>query len=86
MGWLRRSIKATGGNGSAHSYSPVFGWARAYPETTGYLIPTLLHCADFLQDDALRVLANQCQDWLLSIQLPGGAWAGGLAGGLAGGS
>ena len=81
LAWVSRSIEATGGNGLAHSYSPIFGWAKAYPETTGYLIPTLLHYADLFQDDSLRHLAVQCRDWLLRIQLPNGAWTGGVAGG-----
>lgn len=81
LAWLRRSIEATGGQGSAHSYSPLFGWAKAYPETTGYLIPTLLRYAYLLHDDSLRDLAHSCRDWLLRIQLPNGAWAGGVAGG-----
>jgi len=79
--WLCRSIEATGNRGSAHSYSPLFGWAKAYPETTGYLIPTLLRYADILQDDTLRNLAESCRNWLLHIQLPNGAWASGVAGG-----
>ena len=74
-------METTGGQGSAHSYSPLFGWAKAYPETTGYLIPTLLRYAALLHDDSLRDLAHSCRDWLLRIQLPNGAWAGGMAGG-----
>lgn len=78
--WIRQSIAATGGRGSAHSYSPVWGWARAYPETTGYLIPTLLRYAEINRDDSLRQLARGCADWLCTVQLPGGAFPGGLAG------
>lgn len=74
-------MAATGGQGSSHHYSPVFGWAKAYPETTGYLIPTLLRYADLLQDDSLRALALDCRAWLLRLQLPSGAWAGGVVGG-----
>lgn len=80
LDWLRRSIEVTGGQGSSHSWSPLLGWAKAYPETTGYLIETLLDYADLKQDESLRVLARQCADWLLSIQLPEGAFAGLLAG------
>jgi hypothetical protein len=80
LSWVRRSIEVTGGCGSAHSYSPLLGWAKAYPETTGYLIPTLLRYADLLHDESLYALALQCRNWLLGIQLPSGAWAGGLAG------
>lgn len=80
LNWLRRSIAATGGLGSAHSYSLLWGWARAYPETTGYLIPTLLRYASIKREDSLRQLAIDCGDWLCSIQLNNGAFAGGLAG------
>lgn len=80
LAWLRRCIAATGGKGAAHSYSPIWGWSKAYPETTGYLIPTLLRYAEIKQDDSLRQLAQQCQYWLCPLQLPGGAFPGGLLG------
>ena len=80
LSWLRRSITATKNQGSAHSYSPLWGWAKAYPETTGYLIPTLLRFADIKQEDSLRQLAYGCADWLCRIQLPNGAFAGGMVG------
>lgn len=80
LSWLRRSIEATGGHGSSHSWSPLFGWAKAYPETTGYLIETLLDYAELKQDNSLRDLAHQCANWLVSIQLASGAFPGLLAG------
>lgn len=80
LAWLRRSIEATGGQGSSHSWSPLFGWAKAYPETTGYLIETLLDYATIKKDESLRKLAFQCANWLVSIQLPDGAFPGLLAG------
>ncbi len=78
--WIRRSITATGGKGSSHSYSPLWGWAAAYPETTGYLIPTLLHYAGLKKDEDLRRLAFGCADWLCTVQLPSGAFPGLTAG------
>lgn len=83
--WVLRSIAATGGQGSSHSYSPLLGWAKAYPETTGYLIETLL---DYAEQDAiapaglpdLRKTASSCGAWLLTQQLPSGAFPAGLAG------
>jgi hypothetical protein len=78
--WVRRSIAATGGHGSAHSWHPFLGWSKAYPETTGYLIETLLDYADFRQDESLREVAENCAKWLETIQLDSGAWAGLLAG------
>lgn len=80
LSWLRRSIEVTGGKGSSHSYRPLFGWEKAYPETTGYLIETLFDYAVVKQDDSLRGLAFGCADWLVSIQLPGGAFPGLLVG------
>ena len=80
LAWLRLSIAVHGGRGSAHSYSPLFGWAKAYPETTGYLIDTLLDYAEIKQDVGLRQDAFSCAHWLCSIQLPNGAWPGLLAG------
>jgi len=80
LSWVRRSIEVTGGRGSSHSYSPVFGWAKAYPETTGYLIETLLDYAVLKQDPSLEQLAFSCADWLCTLQLPNGAFPGLLAG------
>jgi hypothetical protein len=78
--WVYQSIESTGGHGSSHSYSPLFGWAKAYPETTGYLIETLFEYARLTHKDALRKTAFSCSDWLVSIQLPNGAFPGLLAG------
>lgn len=78
--WLRRSFEATGYQGSAHSWHPLLGWGKAYPETTGYIIPTLLDYAVLHQDDSLRDLAFQAANWLKTIQLPSGAFAGLLVG------
>lgn len=78
--WLRRSIAATGERGSSHSWSPIFGWAKAYPETTGYLTETLRRYAALKNDPTLSDLANQCAAWLLTQQLPNGAFPALLAG------
>lgn len=80
LNWARQSIAATGNRGSAHSYSPFWGWAKAYPETTGYLIETLLNYALLNRDATLRTLAFDCGDWLCSIQPPTGAFSGRLVG------
>ncbi len=80
LAWVRRSIAATDGRGSSHSWHPLFGWAKAYPETTGYLIETLLAYAEIKRDNSLRHLAFDCVKWLETIQLPSGAFPGLLAG------
>ena len=80
IAWLRRSIDATGGQGSAHSWHPLLGWNKSYPETTGYIIPTLLDYAAIHQDDTLKQLALDNARWLTTIQLPSGAFPGLLLG------
>jgi hypothetical protein len=80
LDWIRRSIAATGGRGSAHSYHLLLGWRKAYPETTGYLIPTLLDLAERRQDPSLSQLAFSCADWLCTVQLDNGAFPGGTTG------
>lgn len=74
LAWLRRSIEVTGNRGSAHSYSPVWGWQKAYPETTGYIIDTLCDYAAIKNDPSLVRLAVDCGDWLTEIQFPDGAF------------
>jgi hypothetical protein len=78
--WIRKSIEVTGGNGSAHSWHRVLGWSKAYPETTGYLIETLLNYAKIKQDESLQNLAIGCAKWLDTIQLDTGAFPGLLVG------
>ncbi len=80
LAWLRRSVAVHRGQGSAHSYSPLFGWAKAYPETTGYIIPTLLDYAVIRKNEGLRQDAISCGQWLCQIQMPSGAFPGLLVG------
>ena len=64
--------------GVAHSYSLKEGrWLSSYPETTGYIIPTILQCADELQAPELSRRAKRMLDWLVSIQLAEGGFQGG---------
>jgi len=72
--WLARAQDATGDGGVAGRYRLVGGWSSSYPETTGYLIPTFLALEDVLGDQTWRVRAQRCVDFLLSIQLPSGAF------------
>lgn len=74
--WIKRSFERRRG-GSCAFYSPLVGWSQLYPETTGYLIPTLLRLADYLDDQSYRDLAIEAGEWLLSIQQQEGCWNGG---------
>lgn len=73
--WLGRSERP--GGGSAAHFTPILGWSRAYPETTGYIIPTLLAVAGRVGDESHRARAVRFGNWLLSIQNSDGSWNGG---------
>jgi folate-dependent phosphoribosylglycinamide formyltransferase PurN len=72
--WLGRAQDATLDGGIAGRYRLAGGWSSSYPETTGYAIPTLLALADVLHDDRYRERANRSVEFLLSVQLPSGAF------------
>lgn len=77
--WLCRAqdFTTTGDDGVARHYSLLDGWGPSYPETTGYLIPTLIDLGEDRQDEQLIRRARRMLDWLLSIQLADGAFQGG---------
>ena len=71
--WLARAQDATGSGGVSASYDAVKRqWAGAYPETTGYIIPTLFRYAEFSGDTAYRERAIRMAAWESDIQLAGG--------------
>ena len=59
------------------SYYLHTGWSSSYPETTGYIIPTLLRYAAKNDYEPARVSAQNALDWLLEIQKPEGGWQSG---------
>jgi len=73
LAWLRRALAAGGDGGAPAHYHVVQGWAAAYPEITGYLIPTLLHYATLPDQASLTDLAVRAGDWLARTRLPRGA-------------
>lgn len=84
--WLCRAQDAARG-GIARGYSlywhPYFGargWQPAYPETTGYIIPTLYQAADQLGRPELEERAERAARWEIAVQLPSGAVQGGVIG------
>lgn len=79
LAWLGRAQDRSRSNdgGVARHYSLQDGWSSSYPETTGYIIPTLLECAESLSSIELSRRARRMLDWLLAIQLPSGAFQGG---------
>lgn len=80
LAWLGRAqdASATRDGGVARNYGIGEGWAASYPETTGYIVPTMLAHAQLRTGDLLRERARRMLDWLVSIQLPGGGFQGGM--------
>ena len=77
MAWLCRAQDATRCGGVAAGYSFRNGWEAAYPETTGYIIETFYDYAQFSGDASYRKSAREMANWLISIQVPSGAFHGG---------
>jgi len=76
--WLSRAQDVTGCGGvSAHYDATKRKWVGAYPETTGYIIPTFFRYAEFCGETAYRERAVRMAEWESDIQLPdGGVRAG----------
>ncbi|TLD46719.1 MAG: hypothetical protein FAZ92_01007 [Accumulibacter sp.] len=77
--WLKRSqdMPAYRDGGSARDFSLLRGWASSYPETSGYIVPTLIDFAARSNDQPLADRAQRMLDWLVSIHFPGGGFQGG---------
>jgi uncharacterized protein YyaL (SSP411 family) len=72
IGWLCRAHDAAGGRGCARGFSLLDGWLAPYPETTGYIIGTLLEYARRTGDAELRARAARMGDWELEVQTADG--------------
>lgn len=78
--WLVRAQDATGCGGvSAYYDLKQRQWAAAYPETTGYIIPTFLEYARFSGRDEYHQRALAMANWECDIQLANGGVQAGLA-------
>ena len=82
LAWIGRaqdhSLSADGG--VARHYDLVRGWGSSYPETTGYIVPTVIREGLTRGDKSLLERARKMLDWLASIQMPCGAFQGGTIG------
>ncbi len=76
--WLERTHDVTGRRGSSRGYSLLTGWAPAFPETSGYLIGTLIAYAQPRQRDDLLLRARELGDWEIEVQNPDGGVMQGL--------
>ena len=78
--WLCRAQDVREGRPDAGGVSAGWsfedGWLPSYPETTGYIIETMIAAAHILQRPELVARAQRMIDWELSIQMPDGAFPG----------
>ncbi len=82
--WIRRAQDATGIGGVSRGYSLVYdrrfarrGWQPAYPETTGYIIPTMFDYAHLVGSEEFYDRALRMAEWECDVQMPCGAVQGG---------
>jgi hypothetical protein len=81
VAWLCRTHDATGREGSSKGFSLLHGWLPAYPETTGYVLGTLLEYARRREARAdLVERARTMGDWETRIQEPDGGIMEGTVG------
>lgn len=74
--WLARAQDAQRDGGVSGRYHVGTGWSSSYPETTGYIVPTLLALETDAGLSGFRARAKRCIDFLLSVQLESGAFPG----------
>lgn len=77
--WLcmAQDKSASQDGGVARDFSLLNGWATSYPETTGYIIPTMIALACRDDDLALHARARRMLDWCVAIQFADGGFQGG---------
>ena len=65
LGWIEAAHSHSTDGGIPAYYDLLRGrWRPSYPETTGYMIPTLYACADRLARPALGALGTRLADYL----------------------
>ena len=78
--WLDRSIEKCDGQASSKAYRFAKGWLSPYPETSGYIIPTLLQLSKTYPERDYVGTALKLGDFLLEMQSENGGFAGHEAG------
>jgi len=77
--WTKRSTCRNGGSSAYYlPCGPTFGiWAPPYPETSGYIVPSLIQYADFASQPRFLSTAYRMAHWLCKVQIPNGAFTSG---------
>jgi len=78
--WLCNAQDARSDGGVSYGYFPLSecrGWDVSYPETTGYIITSLIRYAQRTRSQELIERARRMAYWEAQIQMPSGAVQGG---------
>lgn len=80
--WLARAqdSSTTHDGGVAKNFSLLSGWSTSYPETTGYIVPTMIDYSKLRGGDGFAQRARRMLDWLVAIQYQNGAFMSGAIG------
>lgn len=74
--WLCAAQDSQSDGGIAGRYRLDRGWTSSYPETTGYLVPTLLALDKVLPGSGYAERAARAINFLLNVQLADGSFPG----------
>lgn len=80
VSWILRAQDATPDGGVSLGFFPLQserGWKPSYPETTGYIITSLLKYATDFDRPEIRNAALKMADWEVDVQMASGAVQGG---------
>jgi hypothetical protein len=80
IAWLGRAqdrSRSHDGGVSRH-FSLLNGWATSYPETTGYIVPTMIVYGQEAGSSDAIARARTMLGWLVGIQFPDGGFQGGM--------
>jgi hypothetical protein len=72
--WLLQAQRAGGGGGYAHSFHLLHGWRAPYPETSGYIIPTLDRAHRRFNIPEASQSIDAAAKWLQSVQNADGSF------------
>ncbi len=78
--WLCKAQDMTGDGGVSAHFSLRHGWLPSYPETTGYIIPTMFDYYQCCGERDFYLRAIKMADFILSIQNHDGSIYGGEVG------
>ena len=81
VAWLVAAQNVTGDEGISYGYFPHMargGWLPSYPETTGYIITSLIEYGERFKNDDVVKRAIKAAEWEISVQMESGAVQGGI--------